>query len=64
MLYNRVAKNVEPPKFVEVADTVLITRDNFDMILRENPGIVLAILREMATRLKTTSAALSAARGA
>ena len=41
-----------------------ITRDNFDMILRENPGIVLAILREMATRLKTTSAALSAARGA
>ena len=46
------------------ARLVAITRDNFDMILRENPGIVLAILREMATRLKTTSAALSAARGA
>ena len=46
------------------ARLVAITRDNFDMILRENPGIVLAILREMAARLKTTSAALSAARGA
>ena len=46
------------------ARLVAITRDNFDMILRENPGIVLAILREMATRLKNTSAALSAARGA
>ncbi len=45
------------------ARLVGITRDNFDMILRENPGIVLTVLREMATRLKTTSAALSS-RGA
>lgn len=41
------------------ARLVAISRDNFDTILRENPGIVLTILREMATRLKTTSAQLS-----
>ncbi|KAA9236172.1 arabinose ABC transporter substrate-binding protein, partial [Escherichia coli] len=29
MLYNWVAKDVEPPKFTEVTDVVLITRDNF-----------------------------------
>lgn len=43
----------------EGARLVTITRDNFDAILRENPGIVLTLLREMATRLKTTSATLS-----
>lgn len=42
------------------ARLVVITRDNFDTILRENPGIVLTILKEMASRLKATSAALSA----
>jgi membrane protein len=41
------------------ARLVAITRDNFDMILRENPGIVLMILREMASRLKATSAELA-----
>ncbi len=41
------------------ARLVAITRDNFDMILRENPGVVLTILREMAMRLKTTSATLA-----
>lgn len=45
------------------ARLVTISHDNFDTILRENPGIVLTILREMATRLKTTSAALSAKNG-
>lgn len=45
------------------ARLVTITRDNFDTILRENPGIVQTILREMAARLKTTSAALSARPG-
>ncbi len=45
------------------ARLVGITHDNFDTILRENPGIVLTILREMATRLKATSAALSSERG-
>ena len=45
------------------ARLVAISRDNFDTILRENPGIVLAILREMATRLKATSAALAAKSG-
>ncbi len=29
MLYNWVTKGVEPPKFTEVTDVVLITRDNF-----------------------------------
>ena len=37
-----------------------ITRGNFDTILRENPGIVLTVLKEMAARLKATSAALAA----
>ena len=34
---------------------VLINRNNFDTILRENPGVVKAILKEMAQRLKATS---------
>ncbi len=42
------------------ARLVSITRDNFDMILRENPQIVLTVLKEMASRLKATSAALTA----
>lgn len=42
------------------ARLVTITRDNFDTILRENPGIVLTLLKEIAGRLKTTSAALAA----
>ena len=42
------------------ARLVTITQDNFDTILRENPGIVQGILKEMAARLKATSAALSA----
>ena len=42
------------------ARLVVITRDNFDTILRENPGIVLTILKEMAARLKTPSAVLAA----
>ena len=29
MLYNWVTKDIEPPKFTEVTDVVLITRDNF-----------------------------------
>lgn len=41
------------------ARVVAITRDNFDAILRENPDVVLTILREMALRLKATSAALA-----
>ncbi|BBS67448.1 hypothetical protein WP5S18E09_20040 [Escherichia coli] len=31
MLYNWVAKGVEPTKFTEVTDVVLITRDNFNL---------------------------------
>lgn len=42
------------------ARVVTIAQDNFDTILRENPGIVQGILKEMAARLKATSAALSA----
>jgi membrane protein len=34
---------------------VMISHDNFDTILRENPGIVQTILKEMASRLKTTN---------
>lgn len=34
---------------------VMISHDNFDMILRENPGIVQKLLKEMASRLKTTN---------
>jgi YihY family inner membrane protein len=33
---------------------VVISRDNFDVILRENPRIVFAILKEMTQRLKLT----------
>jgi membrane protein len=43
----------------EGARLVAITRDNFDMILRENPGVVLTVLKEMAARLKATSAVLA-----
>ncbi len=39
---------------------VVITRDNFDTILRENPGVVLTVLKVMAERLKATNAALAA----
>jgi membrane protein len=42
------------------AQLVTITQDNFDTILRENPGVVQTILKEMAARLKATSAALAA----
>ena len=35
MLYNRVAKNVEPPKFDEGTDPVLNTRDNFESELKK-----------------------------
>ena len=34
---------------------VVISQDNFDMILRENPGIVQRVLKEMALRLKATN---------
>lgn len=44
----------------EGARLIGITQDNFDTILRENPGIVQTILKEMAVRLKDTSAALAA----
>jgi membrane protein len=42
------------------ARLVVITRGNFDTILRENPGIVLTVLKELAARLKATSAELAA----
>jgi membrane protein len=32
----------------------VISRDNFEVILREEPGVVISILKEMALRLKTT----------
>ncbi|TKI05666.1 arabinose ABC transporter substrate-binding protein [Martelella alba] len=35
MLYNWVTKGVEPPKFTEVTDVVLITRDNFKAELKK-----------------------------
>jgi membrane protein len=34
---------------------VIISRENFETILRESPEIVLAILKEMALRLKSTN---------
>jgi membrane protein len=34
---------------------VVISHDNFELILRENPGIVQRILKEMAVRLKATN---------
>ncbi|MCX6996723.1 MAG: cyclic nucleotide-binding domain-containing protein, partial [Kiritimatiellaeota bacterium] len=37
------------------ARVVPINRGNFDTILRENPGVVKKILKEMALRLKATS---------
>ena len=39
---------------------VVISHDNFDMILRENPGIVQRILKEMALRLKATNERIGA----
>ena len=38
------------------AQLVRVTQQNFALVLRENPVIVLAILREMARRLKATTA--------
>jgi membrane protein len=35
---------------------VCISQDNFEILLRENPSIVLAILKEMSARLKETDA--------
>jgi YihY family inner membrane protein len=43
---------------IAVTDTtklVVISQDNFELILRENPGIVQRILKEMAMRLKATN---------
>jgi CRP-like cAMP-binding protein len=34
---------------------IVITQENFDTLLRENPGIVRSILKEMALRLRATS---------
>jgi membrane protein len=39
---------------------VVISHGNFDMILRENPGIVQRILKEMASRLKTSNERIEA----
>ena len=44
-------------------ELVAISRGNFDTILRENPQIAHAILREMAVRLKHTDERLHAASG-
>ena len=41
---------------------VVISHDNFDTILRENPGIVQQILKEMALRLKATNERIESAR--
>ncbi len=43
------------------AELIVISRENFDQILHENPGIARAILREMASRLKSTDEQLSMA---
>ncbi|MCX7008184.1 MAG: cyclic nucleotide-binding domain-containing protein, partial [Kiritimatiellaeota bacterium] len=43
----------------EGARLALIDRDNFDLILRENPQIVRALLKEMADRLKATNQKLN-----
>ncbi len=43
----------------EGARLAVIERGNFDVILRENPGIVLELLREMADRLKETNLKLN-----
>lgn len=42
------------------AELITISQANFDRILRENPGIARAILREMALRLKETDVRLAA----
>ncbi len=42
-------------------ELVVISRDNFELILGDNPKVVLAILREMASRLKTTNEGLGGA---
>ena len=34
---------------------VVITKENFEIILKESPDVVLAILKEMALRLKMTN---------
>jgi membrane protein len=39
-------------------ELVAISRENLDMVLKENPKIILSILREMAARLKTTDETL------
>ena len=39
---------------------IVISRDNFDTILRENPAIVKTILKEMAQRVKSTNEQLQA----
>lgn len=41
-----------------LTELVVISRDNFELILGDNPRIVLAILREMASRLKATNESL------
>ncbi len=43
----------------EGARLATIARDNFDLILRENPQIVRALLKEMADRLKATDQKLN-----
>ncbi len=41
------------------ARVVVVSRSNFETIVRENPAIVLSLLREMGRRLKTTTDALA-----
>ena len=43
-----------------VTKLIVISHDNFDMILRENPGIVQSMLKEMAMRLKATNEQIEA----
>lgn len=42
---------------------VAINRSNYEILLRENPAIVMTLLHEMAKRLKTTTEALAAKSG-
>lgn len=42
---------------------VVVSRNNFDLILAENPQVVLRILREMAVRLRETDARLMSIQG-
>lgn len=44
----------------EDTELIAVKAANFDAIVRENPDIVLALLKEMAERLKTTDIALTA----